>query len=80
MMAPVIGLPLLFHALGGVVLTGFGFVAISSVMKPIAGKFLKVAKGMSGEHPLGSKKVCLESSLCDAVPFTVIASQPLNAE
>ncbi len=80
MMAPVVGLPLLFHALGGVVLTGLGFVAISSVIKPLAGKMLRVAKGVSDGHLPASKKGCLESPLSEEIPFTVVSSQPVSAE
>ncbi|NTU59052.1 MAG: hypothetical protein HGB00_09105 [Chlorobiaceae bacterium] len=49
MMAPVIGFPLIVHALTGAVITGVagvGLAAISSVMGPFKEDILQATKGM----------------------------------
>lgn len=56
MMAPVVGLPFLLHAVGGAVITGIGFAAVSSVVSPFAEKFLQAAKGLIAQPSTGFGK------------------------
>lgn len=78
MMAPVVGLPLLLHALGGAVITGIGFTAVSSVMNPLAEKILHLTRGLSDETPCGGGHACQELPV--AVTITVEGESPASKE
>jgi hypothetical protein len=49
MMAPFIGVPMLFHALSGTVITGLGFATVASALTPFKDDLLKVAKSVAKE-------------------------------
>jgi hypothetical protein len=49
MMAPFIGVPVLFHALSGTVVTGLGFFTVASALTPFKDDLLKVAKSVAKE-------------------------------
>ncbi|TLU83096.1 MAG: hypothetical protein FDX30_08505 [Chlorobium sp.] len=46
MMAPVVGVPLFVHAMGGVFLTGIGFFALSPIIAPFKKSIFKATKNM----------------------------------
>lgn len=71
MIAPVVGLPLFFHALGGVFVTGLGAVAISTVMSPFTGKILQATKGTTFLPPSGFRRTSLNPSIIEHVPITI---------
>jgi hypothetical protein len=71
MIAPVVGLPLFFHALSGVFFTGFGAVAISTVMSPFTGKILQITKGTTFLPPSGFRRTCLKQSIIEHVPINI---------
>ncbi|ASQ90157.1 hypothetical protein CHL67_03725 [Prosthecochloris sp. GSB1] len=60
MMAPMAGLPVFMHALGGVILTGAGFAAIASFTSPFSDRILRA--GQSGRD----KKQPPETGPCSA--------------
>ncbi len=54
MMAPVVGLPFLLHAVGGAVITGIGYAAVSSLLSPLATKILQATSSLvSGPSAAG---------------------------
>jgi hypothetical protein len=57
MMAPVVGLPLAFHAVGGVVLSGAGFMAIATMLSPFRDEIMKVMSGVAGTSKNLNKSV-----------------------
>jgi len=64
MMAPVVGLPLLLHAVGGAVVTGAGFAAVSSVASPIAAKIFQATNmSVSGHRRRIGKAVTVVDEL-----------------
>jgi hypothetical protein len=75
MIAPVVGLPLLLHAVGGAVITGAGFVAVSSVMNPIAGIISRATKGLASVPQQSIAKPAPEFS----VPITVTVADEVSA-
>jgi hypothetical protein len=76
MMAPVVGLPFLLHALGGAVITGVGFVAVSTVVSPFAGKILQAAKGLIADPSSGRGKAHQEFPV--PVPISGTGSLPVS--
>jgi hypothetical protein len=70
LMAPVLGLPLLLHALSGAVVGGLGFAVFSTVMSPLAGKILQAAKKTPIEIPPALDPAGQNASIYDSIPVT----------
>jgi hypothetical protein len=76
MMAPVVGLPLFIHALGGVVISGVGFAALTSAMSPFREEILKAVNGIGLRNPDEVKKAVPASSVLVPVSITVADREP----
>lgn len=75
MMAPVVGFPLLLHAVGGVVITGIGFAAVSSFVRPVADRIFQGTKGLSFDSRQSFGKVACKIP----VPITVTVIEEVPA-
>ncbi|NTW83494.1 MAG: hypothetical protein HGB36_09030 [Chlorobiaceae bacterium] len=60
MMAPVVGFPLFIHAMGGVFLTGIGFIALSPIFAPFKENILKATKNMLADTYSNLEKKVIE--------------------
>ena len=80
MLAPVVGLPLFIHALGGAIFTGLGVAAASTVMLPFAGKMLLSGKGIKLPHPVGFKEAYTKQSVTALIPEAMTVPEPVNEE
>lgn len=78
MMAPVVGLPFLLHAVGGAVITGVGYAAVSSVVSPLVRKIFKATKGLIGGPSTGFSKALRELPV--PVTVTVAPNVPAGEE
>jgi hypothetical protein len=78
MIAPVLGLPLFFHALSGVFVAGLGAVAISTVMSPFTGKILQATKGTTLLPSSGFRRACLEPSLPEPLSITFSVEESVS--
>lgn len=76
MLAPVVCLPFLLPAVAGAVIAGVGFVAVSSVVSPFAGKILQATRGLIAGPSAGVGKALPEFS----VPITVAGKAPAVGE
>ncbi len=69
MMAPFIGVPVLFHALSGTVLTGLGFATVASALTPFKDDLIKVAKSVAKEISGDLEKIVPAISPAKNVPL-----------
>jgi hypothetical protein len=79
MMVPALGLPLIIHALSGVVISGVGFAAITSVMSPFRSQILQAVKVKSARSPVEESKAVPASPVPEPVLVTE-SDQELNSE
>ncbi len=70
-MAPVVGFPLVLHAVGGAVVTGLGVAAFSALLSPYAEKVFQTDKEKSGRHPLASRYARMNSSDTELIPVRI---------
>lgn len=76
MMAPIVGLPFLLHAVGGAVVTGAGFAAVSSFMSPIAAKIFQERKMSAFRNFRSIGKALPELPVSIPVTVTVVEELP----
>jgi len=62
MAAPVVGLPLVFHAVTGAVIGGIGFAAVTTLMSPFIGKMLTAAGQAKFQPSPAPKEVSEDAS------------------
>ena len=70
LMAPVLGLPLLLHAVTGAVVGGLGFAVVSVLIRPLAGKVLQAAKKSNIATPPALNPVGQNASIYDSIPVS----------
>ena len=70
MMAPFIGVPVLFHVLSGTVVTGLGFATVASALTPFKDDLIKVAKSVAKEISEDLQKFVPAMSPANNVPLT----------
>ncbi|MEE9904160.1 hypothetical protein [Chlorobium sp.] len=80
MMAPVVGLPLLLHAVGGAVITGAGFAAVSTVVSPIAAKIFQATNMSASGHRRRIAKAVPELPVSVPITVTVVEELPSGNE
>ena len=69
MMGPFIGVPVLFHALSGTVITGLGFATVASALTPFKDDLIKVAKSVAKEISGDLEKIVPTISSARNVPL-----------
>lgn len=76
MMAPVVGFPLVFHAVSGAVVGGIGLAALSAFMSPFAGMIYLASRNIKPRLPAVPEDAAAASAVSVPVPVTRTEKAP----